>query len=163
VLPVLQRSPDHLKNVITSEGKPKTLEKMRTLAIKWNQQYWEQQGEKKKSDSQLQKSKSSSHQSSALAQFLSSSSCLSNQKKSDNSKVKALSASSSLAPKFLDGKLGKDDKLTEAECTHHMVNNLCLFCSIAGHRAQDCKKAMKAWAASVPAETLDAEEDSEKA
>jgi hypothetical protein len=44
-----------------------------------------------------------------------------------------------------------------------MENSLCLFCGIAGHRAKDCKKAMKARAASAPIETPDAEEDSEKA
>jgi hypothetical protein len=44
-----------------------------------------------------------------------------------------------------------------------MENNLCLFCGIAGHRAKDCKKAMKARAASAPAETPAAEEDLEKA
>jgi hypothetical protein len=154
---------DRLKDAITSEGKLKTFEKMRTLAIKRDQRYWERQGERKKSDLRPQKSESSSHQLSASAQSSSSGSCFSNQKKSDNSKAKASSASSSLAPNFLDEKLGKDGKLTEAERTRRMENNLCLFCGIAGHHAKDCKKAMKAQAASAPAETPDAKEDSEKA
>ena len=35
------------------------------------------------------------------------------------------------------------------ECAHRIANNLCLFCGLAGHRAKDCKKAMKARAATV--------------
>jgi hypothetical protein len=99
----------------------------------------------------------------APAQSLSSGFHFSNQKKSDNSKAKALLASFSLVPNFLDVKLGKDGKLTEAERTCCMENNLCLFCSIAGHHAKNCKKAMKARAASASAETPAAKEDSEKA
>ena len=40
----------------------------------------------------------------------------------------------------LEGKLGKDGKLTPKERKRRLDNNLCLFCGGAGHTARDCTK-----------------------
>ncbi|KIN94065.1 hypothetical protein M404DRAFT_35443 [Pisolithus tinctorius Marx 270] len=80
----------------------------------------------------------------------------SNKSQSSNSDNKPKSSSSSSTPKSdIKGKgkqkdppksdiahlLGKDGKLTSAECQHRMKNNLCLFCGKAGHSAKDCPKS----------------------
>ncbi|KAG6328471.1 hypothetical protein ID866_10621 [Astraeus odoratus] len=41
----------------------------------------------------------------------------------------------------LSGVLGKDGKLTAAECLHHIKNALCLFCGLPGHSAKDCPRS----------------------
>ena len=50
-----QGLPDRLRNAITAVGKPKSLERMKALAIKWDQRYWEQYNEKKKNSDQEKK------------------------------------------------------------------------------------------------------------
>ena len=47
--------------------------------------------------------------------------------------------------------LGKDGKLTTAECLHRFKEGLCLYCGLLGHNAKDCEKAkeMKAQAATA--------------
>src|SRR5207245_10220970 len=41
----------------------------------------------------------------------------------------------------LSGILGKDSKLTTAECLCHIKNMLCLFCGLPGHTAKDCPRS----------------------
>jgi hypothetical protein len=50
-------------------------------------------------------------------------------------------ASTSAPKPDLTLKLGKDSKLTTAECKHHFNNKLCMFCGLAGHMAKDCPKS----------------------
>ena len=40
----------------------------------------------------------------------------------------------------LEGKLGQDGKLTPEERQRRFDNNLCLFCGIGGHKANECRK-----------------------
>lgn len=172
-----QGLPDRLQDALTIAGKPNTLKAMKELAITWDQRYWERQGEKKKHDSERSKSsnsKSSSGQSSSNQSHSSSSSSSSNnfrrpEKGKDKNKSGSnsnsasssnsgkSSSSSSSSTNFLSDKLGKDGKLTPEERARRIANNLCLFCGLGGHKAADCKKAMKARAASVPkADTVSA-------
>lgn len=144
--------PERLQDNITSDGKPRTLSEMRKLAIKWDQRYWERQGEKKKSAEREKKApKPASAQSTTTTTSPSASSNHrnSNDSKAQSSSSKKSSTSSTPKPNDLGDKLGKDGKLTPAERTRRIANNLCLFCGLAGHRAADCKKAMKARAATA--------------
>ena len=54
----------------------------------------------------------------------------------------------------LNGKLGKDSKLTPQECQRCMDNSLCLFCGKTGHIAKEYPKstAITAWACAAIAE-----------
>ncbi|KIO01804.1 hypothetical protein M404DRAFT_149121, partial [Pisolithus tinctorius Marx 270] len=124
---------DCIKDKIAHVRKPSTLAQLRKLTQTIDARYWEHKAE----ISHTTKSASDKSQSS-------------------NSDNKTKSSSSASAPKSdAKGKgkqkdppksdiahlLGKDGKLTSAECQCRMKNNLCLFCGKAGHSAKDCPKS----------------------
>src|ERR1700722_6272957 len=69
----------------------------------------------------------------------------------------------------LSDKLGKDGKLTQAECTCQFNNNLCLFCGGVGHTAKKCPKSSssvtkaKAHAVQTKSDSAPIAEDTKKA
>ena len=52
--------PERLQDAITSEGKPRSLSAMKAMALKWDQRYWERQGEKRRNSEKEKKPQKSS-------------------------------------------------------------------------------------------------------
>ena len=172
--------PERLQDAITSEGKPRILSAMKAMALKWDQRYWERQGEKRRNSEKEKKpqkssSSSSTYNSSTFQNNSASTSSFSNSARNNrtqrsstprnhNSAPSASSASaSSASTNSLSDKLGSDGKLTAAERTRRVAMNLCLFCGLPGHRAKDCRKAMKARASKADAPKPSSEGTSGKA
>ena len=160
--------PDRLQDAITSDGKPRRLSEMKKLALKWDQRYWERQGEKRKQsdkDKKPQKPATTTTSSSTSANPSSSSQSASTSNNNNNNRGRnpapkhnnSNSASTASGSKnSLSDKLGSDGKLTPAERARRLANKLCLFCGNAGHRASECRKAMKARAAKADTPKADA-------
>ena len=132
--------PSRIKDEIARVGKPPTLSQLRVLAQSIDSHYWERRNEvnresnSSKSNSDKDKSNKTKSTDSEKSQNKSSST---NNKSSGNNK--SSNTTSSQTPN-LEGKLGKDGKLTPEERKRRLDNNLCLFCGGAGHTARDCTK-----------------------
>lgn len=157
--------PDRLQDAITSDGKPRRLSEMKKLALKWDQRYWERQGERRKQSDKDKKPQKPANTTSSSTSANTSSSPQSASASNNNNRAKnpapkhnsSNSASSASGNKnSLSDKLGSDGKLTPAERARRLANNLCLFCGNAGHRASECRKAMKARAAKPETPKADA-------
>lgn len=153
--------PDRLKNPISNEGKPKTVEGMKNAIRKFDRRYWERQDklrEARKARAAL-KPGSSSHKpgtsggnsnnsGNSSSSGNNSGSSNSNNKSSSSSKSNSSSGNkgSSQSSKSNSGnkaksepsKLGNDGKLTQEERQRRIHNKLCLFCGGPGHMAKDC-------------------------
>ena len=155
---------ERIKDIMSQQGKPNTLEEMKTLAHSIDARHWERQREKSrggkgKSDDKPDRSdkgksddkgKSSSSGNSGSSGNNNNNSNNSNKNKKDNKSGKSSSTSGSGASGStsssnpLADKLGKDGKLTSEERQRRFTNNLCMFCGGAGHIAADCNKAKAA-------------------
>ena len=134
---------ERIKDVMGQQGKPATLEDMRTLAHTIDSRHWERSREKSRSGkSKTDASDKSDHRSDKTDDKNKSGSSSGNKSKGKTSSGKPASTSgtSSSAPSIAD-KLGKDGKLTPQERQRRFDNNLCLFCGGTGHTAKDCSKA----------------------
>jgi len=147
---------ERIKDIMGQQGKPATLEDMKTLAHSIDSRYWERLREKSrsgrsksdnsdKSDSNKAKSDDKKNQASTSGHNHGH-----NQKdnkfkkqhgnsKSDNKSDKPSSSSGSTST--ISDKLGKDGKLLPAERQRRFDNNLCMFCGGPGHTAANCNKS----------------------
>ena len=137
---------ERIKDVMGQQGKPKTLDEMKTLAHSIDSRHWERQREKSragknKSDDKPDNSKPDKGKKSDDKEKNQSSgnSNNNNNKKDKNKSGKPASSSGSTNP--LADKLGKDGKLTQQERQRRFDNNLCMFCGGVGHTAANCTKA----------------------
>ena len=162
--------PNRLKNKISEVGKPTSLSGMRRLIQTLDHRYWERQEEIKRErraekaphhsgssssssgNKHSHSGKSSGHGGSSGNRSGSGNSGSSGQGNSSGKNNNSSSSSSSSKPKSnssggkpnnptLDGKLGKDGKLTPEERQRHMDNNLCLVCGSKDHHARDCPRS----------------------
>jgi hypothetical protein len=141
--------PARIKDEISRVGKPARLIDLRNLAQSIDARYWERRAEisretpttknpgstKSASDAQDKPSSSSSSQKSQGKKPENSD--RSSQRPAPNRTSQALPATRS--PE-LQGKLGKDGKLTAEERQRRFDNKLCMFCGGTGHLARDCTK-----------------------
>jgi hypothetical protein len=153
--------PDRIQDAIAArpDGKPTSLTGMKNAANIADQRYWERQREKKRKEGPSHSHKSNdfsnksnndrgnkstssgshpgkSHSSggkSTTNRFASSSS-------GNHSSKPSGSNSNSSNKSFLDGKLGKNGKLTSQERQRRVDNNLCLFCGGSGHKVNECPR-----------------------
>ena len=137
---------ERIKDVMGQQGKPATLDDMRTLAHSIDSRYWERTREKSRSGkSKADASDKSDHKSDKPDDKNKPGSSSGNNNnrnkgKANSGKPASTSSSSSSTPSIAD-KLGKDGKLTPQERQRRFDNNLCLFCGGTGHTAKDCSKA----------------------
>jgi hypothetical protein len=143
---------ERIKDIMGQQGKPATLEAMKTLAHSIDSRHWERLREKSRSN----KGKSDHHDKSDNKGNKSdnkSKATTSGSNHSDNSKTnkpnsnnnnnsnKSAKSSSSGNSASISDKLGKDGKLTPQERQRRFDNNLCMFCGAVGHTAKDCPKS----------------------
>jgi hypothetical protein len=137
---------ERIKDVMGPQGKPSTLDAMKTLAHSIDSRHWERQREKSragksKADGKADKSDKPDHKSDHKSDDKKGSTSKHNNHKHNKDKQKNDSKSSSgNAPAYAE-KLGKDGKLTQAERQRRFDNNLCMFCGGVGHGAKDCPKS----------------------
>ena len=147
---------ERIKDVMGQQGKPSTLDAMKTLAHSIDARHWERQREKSRTTSDKSSNTNSGNNNKSDKKTNSSNSNSSNNNNSSNNSNnksnknsgpnnhnnkndksdKSKSASNPLADK-----LGKDGKLTQQERQRRFDNNLCMFCGNAGHTASNCNKA----------------------
>ncbi|KAG6327395.1 hypothetical protein ID866_11694 [Astraeus odoratus] len=146
-------------NEIACIGKPPHFVNLHTMAQGIDTHYWEHKSEIAH-QTQSSSGGSSSRQSGNSSSTTTSSST-GNGKNPQHPPSSTPKSSDSSAPD-LSGVLGKDGKLTAAECLCHIKNTLCLFCGLPGHLAKDCprstscaSKAHSAQAASIAASTVE--------
>ena len=151
--------PTRLKDEISSDGKPKTLAGMRTLAQLFDHRYWERQEEIRQENAQRKSGSSnsgknnngnSSHNSDKTHDKNKSSKQSSNSSSANNSASKNRNSGSNSnqsgsskptpPPEYVN-KLGKDGKLTPEERERRRANKLCLFCGLPGHTVENCPKS----------------------
>ena len=129
------------------QGKPPTLEAMKTLAHSIDSQHWERHREKTWSNKNKPNSnKSETGKSDEKGKNPTSGNNNPNNSKKNkgnqnngnkSSKPQSSSGNSASLPK----KLSKDGKLTLQERQCHFDNNLCMFCSGVGQTTKDCLKS----------------------
>ena len=143
--------PGRIKDEIARVGKPILLTELRKLAQSIDARYWERRSEISRETPTTTKnsapSKPASEQNSKP-----SSSQKPSEKKADNSDRPAsrpaasrpnTNATPASRNPELQGKLGKDGKLTAEERQRRFDNKLCMFCGGTGHMARDCPKRNK--------------------
>jgi hypothetical protein len=149
------RLPACTKDDIACVGKPDNLVRLCNLATTINGRYWERHSEifcersSKPSNNNNNASRPCSDQQNKNASA-SSSSQKPHDQRSDNTHSRPANSArpnntatpTSRNPE-LQGKLGKDGKLTAEERQRRFDNKLCMFCSGTGHIAKDCNKRNK--------------------
>jgi hypothetical protein len=145
---------ERIKDIMGQQGKPSTLEDMKSLAHSIDSRYWERLREKSRSgrtkSDHSDKSDSNKAKSDDKKNQASTSGHSHNHKdnkfkkqhgnnKSDNKSDKPSSSSGSTST--ISDKLGKDGKLLPAERQRRFDNNLCMFCGGPGHTAANCNKS----------------------
>jgi hypothetical protein len=126
---------ERIKDIMGQQGKPATLEAMKTLAHSIDARHWERNREKSRSEkNKPDNSKSDNNQNSDKRKSDDS-------KKNKNKPENKEQSSSSGKSSALADKLGKDGKLTPTERQRRFDNNLCMFCADPGHKACDCPKS----------------------
>jgi Retrotransposon gag protein len=142
---------ERIKDIMGQQGKPATLEAMKTLAHSIDSRHWERLREKSragkgKSDKPDKPDAKSDDKSDDKGKKpASGNNSNSNNNNNKNNKSNAgkpgKPASSSGNTASISDKLGKDGKLTPQERQRRFDNNLCLFCGGVGHSAKDCPKS----------------------
>jgi Domain of unknown function (DUF4939) len=136
---------ERIKDIMGQQGKPATLEAMKTLAHSIDARHWERhreksRSEKGKSDDKSDGKKPDNKKSDNSNSGNNSNSKNKNKNKSSDGKASKASASSGNSS-ALSEKLGKDGKLTPQERQRRFDNNLCMFCGGVGHTAANCTKS----------------------
>src|SRR6202040_606961 len=150
-------------------GKPDTLSQLRLMAQSINGCYWEREEEtrqernlqplEKKPDKLLNQQSSSNN---------SKKDSKNNAKKNQSSNQGSSLSNAEKKNPNLSDKLSKDGKLTQAERTCRLNNNLCLFCGGVGHTAKKCPKSSssatkaKACAVQTKSDSAPVAEDTKK-
>ena len=143
---------ERIKDIMGQQGKPETLEAMKTLAHTIDSRHWERLREKSrsgknKSDDKPDKSDKTDKGNKSDDKGKSSSSnnnnnnSKGNNKNNNNNNKSGKTPSSSGSSNPLADKLGKDGKLTQQERQRRFDNHLCMFCGGVGHTAANCTKA----------------------
>ena len=164
---------ERIKDIMGQQGKPATLDAMKTLAHSIDSRHWERLREKSragknksddKSDDKNNKSDKGNKSDDKNNKSDKNNNSNGNKNKNKNKNDKTPSTSGNSAS--ISDKLGKDGKLTLQERQRRFDNNLCMFCGGAGHTAKDCNKASSS-AAKAKARAAQANEkessDSKKA
>lgn len=153
--------PPRMKDALAIQGRPDNLRDLRSKCQEIDHRYWQRKSEQNREQRTYTSSASGSSSGSKPKPATSSSSSSGN--KSDGKKDS--SSGSSGAPRekpaYAD-KLGSDGRLTPAEKARRIAEKLCLFCGLAGHRAEDCNKrkaALKARGAKTSTPKADAPSD----
>jgi Ty3 transposon capsid-like protein len=167
---------ERIKDIMGQQGKPSTLEAMKTLAHSIDSRHWERIREKSRSN----KSKSDTHEKPDNKSNNKSddknkaptsgnnnnrnNNSGNNSKNNNNQKSGRTPSTSGTIPSLSD-KLGKDGKLTQQERQRRFDNHLCMFCGGTGHTAKDCPKstssASKAKARAAQAKPKETKESSD--
>ena len=137
---------ERIKDIMSQQGKPETLEAMKTLAHAIDSRHWERLHEKSRSGNSAHNSENSDY-----SNFPTPPTPLTpltppkpNPTPSDFSDKPRKPLSS------ISDKLGKDGKLTAQERQYRFDNNLCMYCGGIGHIAKECPKSLaKAHAAQL--------------
>lgn len=139
--------PARIKDEISRVGKPTLLSGLRKLAQDIDGRYHERRSEISRETPKPAKPDSSKPASEQQNKPASSTSQKSSDKKPDHSERAASNKSTNARPPApasrspeLQGKLGKDGKLTQEERQRRFDNKLCMFCGGTGHIAKDCNK-----------------------
>jgi hypothetical protein len=161
---------ERIKDIMGQQGKPSTLDEMKTLAHAIDSRHWERLREKSraeksqsKSDNKTSsksdnKSDNKSGNSGKSAKGNQSNTSTSSDKNTNSNKSsKTATSGSSVADK-----LGKDGKLTSEERQRRFDNNLCLYCGGTGHKTSDCKKASAAKTKARAAQVSDNDKEKDK-
>lgn len=134
---------ERIKDIMGQQGKPTTLDAMKTLAHHIDARHWERLREKSRTDKSRSDNKSDNksdkkpnHQHTPNNNN-SHNHGKKNNNQSKDSTNKQSTSGSSVAPE----KLGKDGKLTPQERQRRFDNNLCMFCGGIGHKADSCPKS----------------------
>ncbi|KAG6329309.1 hypothetical protein ID866_9780 [Astraeus odoratus] len=146
--------PNCIKDEICHVGKPQTVGELCLLAQEVDAHYWECKEE-------IQHQPKSITSTGKQANSRNNSTQDSGQNKSTSDKTQKTSSNNSSTPN-LSNKLGKDSKLTAAECKRCFNLNLCMFCGGNGHFSDKCSKKeakAKAHAAKAAESTLAAQSD----
>lgn len=129
---------ERIKDIMGQQGKPASLEAMKTLAHSIDSRHWERLREKsrstKKPDTNNNKSDSKPDDKKAPTSG-------NNNNKQNNKSDKSASSSGNSKSTSAPPKLGKDGKLTQEERQRRFDNNLCMFCGGVGHTAAACTKS----------------------
>ena len=161
--------PDRLKDELARIGKPPTLILLQHQIQILDQRHWEHQSEISRdkcatlstAPTRSDNSKSSTSNSGSNNNKATATTSQSSTQKTSSS---SLSTSSPLtkAKSPHTNKLGKNGKLTSEERDHCFKLQLCLFCSLVGHKVTDCpstKNSAKGKASStMPADAKSAKE-----
>jgi Ty3 transposon capsid-like protein len=144
---------ERIKDIMGQQGKPSTLEGMKTIAHSIDARHWERIREKSRSGSdktntnsgnKSDKKPSTSNNSNSSNNSNNSNNANKNQSKgsgSNNSNNNNKNDKSKSSTNPLTDKLGKDGKLTPQERQRRFDNNLCMFCGGTGHTANNCSKS----------------------
>lgn len=148
---------ERIKDIMGQQGKPSTLDAMRSLAHSIDARHWERIREKSRSGSDRPTNNNSgTNIKSDKKPNLHSRPSNSGMSGNANSPIfnkqppKGISHQSHInnrydkpksAPNPLADKLGKDGKLTPQERQRRFDNHLCMFCAGAGHTANSCPKS----------------------
>ena len=132
---------EQIKDIIETQGKPTTLEAMKTLAHSIDACHWEHVWEKSHSSSDKTNNNNNFANNKSDQRSIPDkpNNNNKNQSKGFSSSSNSNNKSKSIA-NLLSDKLGKDGKLTPQERQHQFDNQLCLFCEGAGHTAKECPK-----------------------
>ncbi|CDO76450.1 hypothetical protein BN946_scf185018.g3 [Trametes cinnabarina] len=132
--------PNRLKDRISEDGKPMTLNALRDLAQSIDNRYWERKAEQaRESGTSKSGHKSSLDSKSGHASNTTANTPAATPSKSGSGGGTPKTPGKTPAKPYAD-KLGKDGKLTPEERQQRFANNLCLFCGGAGHTAGACPK-----------------------
>src|SRR6185369_4689924 len=111
--------PDHIKDILVLQSKPKSLVELKTAAHSIDTRYWEHQREKSHSDKTTKSDRKPSSSTSATLTSSIQPPISSTPKLSSSFSFSKPKPSSSYTPKdSLSDKLRKDKKLTTQECKH---------------------------------------------
>ena len=135
-----------IKDIMGQQGKPSTLDTLKTMALSIDACHWEQVHEKTCSGSDKTNNNNSGNNNKSDKK---SGSNKPNNNNNSNNKNQSKGSSSNntmnnkskSASNLLTNKVGKDGKLTQQERQHHFDNKLCMFCGGAGHTANNCPKS----------------------
>jgi hypothetical protein len=122
--------PDRIKDQMAFTDRPVTFEGLRNLAQSIDSRYWRRKTELTRTPARAANTNTHNPRSNPAPT-----------KPAEPVKATAPKpATSTSKPTDLASKLGTDGKLTPAERTRRLANNLCLFCGLTGHRAAECPK-----------------------
>lgn len=138
---------ERIKDIMGQQGKPATLEDMKTLAHSIDSRHWERLREKSRAGKSKSDNTDKSDKNNNKTDDKGKTPAPGNNSNNNNKKGNKSNDKSNKAPSTsgnstsISDKLGKDGKLTQQERQRRFDNNLCLFCGGTGHTAKECPKS----------------------